>query len=240
MRTDNTQNLDLVFGNFSLEIFSQKHKILSNEEKPDPAAINKNLRAMIQGILSKHRSVSFDLKVREAAYIMVSLADEIFLNTVWEGQDFWESHMLEMHFFDSQIAGEKFFSNLDTIIDNDNIEDIPLAELYMKALSLGFKGKYRGAEDSEREINIYRRRIFNFVEKHDKSVNMSGHHIFSEDYQHTLPALRRQLLPDASMVTYLSVVFVLIFLALGTIIWIFETQPLYRELREISHMILRT
>lgn len=232
-------NLDLMFGSFCTEIFQYKDQIIQNNSNIDTRDIHKNLCLIAKNILDKQKSVSFDLKVREVVYIMVSLADEVFLNIPWDGKKYWEENMLEQHFFQTQIAGEKIFKKIDKLVAEDNIENILIAEIYMQALSLGFKGKYRGLDEADREINGYRKKLFSFVEKHDKSIDMVSHRMFSKGYSYTLPTIHRQFLPDASIINYFCAFFIFMFLVISSIVWIFETQPLYEILREISEIVLR-
>ncbi len=242
MQNDNNSNLldlDSVFGNFSIQIFEYKHQILSNTSTVDFKIIHKNLSSTVKDILDTQKSVSFEKKVREVVYIMVSLADEIFLNLQWEGKKFWEENMLERHFFGTQIAGDRIFQNIDELISKDHIENLIIAEIYMKILSLGFKGKYRGLHDAEQEINIYRKRLFAFVEKHDKSIDMVEHRMFNQQYSRTLPTINRQFLPDTSIINYICAFFIFMFLVISSIVWILETRPLNEILQEISSMILR-
>src|SRR5947209_3942754 len=59
---------------------------------------------------------------KEAQYVMVALADEIFLNTQWEGQRFWVSNLLESKIFRTHVAGELFFQRLDRLlVDRDPV-----------------------------------------------------------------------------------------------------------------------
>ena len=158
-------DLDLIFGDFCMDIFKYKTQIVQKTENLDPKVIYRNLAAKIKEILDHQKSISFELQVREVVYIMVSLADEIFLNTPWEGKKFWEDNMLEKHFFGTQIAGEKIFSNIDKLIEKNDVESILIAEIYTKALSLGFRGKYRDDAEHDKPIDVYRKNLFNFVEK---------------------------------------------------------------------------
>ncbi len=243
MQKDNTLNINnliLVFGNFAVEVFNYKKHILNNDSQFDFKTIHKNLSKILKDILDVQKSISFEKKVREVVYIMASLADEVFLNISWEGKDYWENNMLEKHFFGTQIAGEKIFSNIQELVSKDNIENLIIAEIYMKTLLLDFEGKYRGLNDASHEINNYRRQLLTFVEKYDKSITMVEHRMFHQEYSKTLPTIHRQFLPDIYIINYICAFFIFMFLVVSSIAWILETRPLNEILMEISSIILRT
>ncbi|MBO4405274.1 MAG: DotU family type IV/VI secretion system protein [Alphaproteobacteria bacterium] len=232
-------DLDLIFGDFCTEIFKYKTQIVQKTENPDPKIIYKNLAAKIKEILDHQKSITFELQVREVVYIMVSLADEIFLNIPWDGKKYWEDNMLEKHFFGTQIAGEKIFTNIDKLIEKNDVESILIAEIYTKALSLGFRGKYRDDAEQDKPIDVYRKNLFNFVERFDKSINMISHRMFSKEYIYTLPTINRQFLPDVSIVNYVYAFVIFMFLVISTVVWLVETRDLHEILQEISAIVLR-
>lgn len=89
-----------------------------------------------------------------AKYAVVALADEVALNTDWDGADTWELDLLEQHYFGQAMAGQEFF---------DRVEQIPpgndqLAEVYFRCLALGFKGRYRNRPEERHEMlqRLYR------------------------------------------------------------------------------------
>lgn len=232
-------NLDFVFGNFCTEIFIYKDQIIHKTENLDPKVIYKNLVVKVKDIWDRQKSVTFEQQFREVIYIMVSLADEIFLNNSWDGKKYWEENMLEQRFFGTQIAGEKIFDNIEKLIEKNNAESILIAEIYMKTLSLGFKGKYRDSVEQEKLINVHRKNLFDFVERYDKSINMVSHRMFSKDYIYTLPTINRQFLPDVSVVNYVYAFVVFMFFVISSVVWFVETRDLYEVMQEISNIVLR-
>ena len=232
-------NLDSIFGSFCMELFKYKTQIVQNTANIDPKVIYKNLYTNIKGILERRKSITFEQQVREVVYIMVSLADEIFLNTPWDGKKYWEDNMLEKYFFGTQMAGEKIFSNINKLIEKNDAESLLIAEIYMKALSLGFRGKYRDDAEQDKPINVYRKALFNFVEKYDKSIHMVSHRMFSKDYTYTLLTINRQFLPDVSIINYVYAFVIFMFLVVSSVVWLIETRDLYEILQEISNIVLR-
>lgn len=232
-------DLDLVFGNFCTEIFIYKDQIVHKTGNLDPKVIYTNFVVKVKDILDRQKSVNFEQRIREVIYIIVSLADEIFLNTSWDGKKYWEENMLEQRFFGTQIAGEKIFDNIEKLVEKNDEESILIAEIYMKTLSLGFKGKYRGGVEQERLVNVHRKALFNFVERYDKSIDMISHRMFSKDYIYTLPTINRQFLPDVSVVNYVYAFVVFMFFVISSVVWFVETRDLYEVMQEISNIVLR-
>lgn len=100
-------------------------------------------------------------------YLMVGLADEIFLHIInWEHKEEWRNNLLETHLFNSYIAGEKVFRQLDQLLKESNPIYADVARIYLISLSIGFQGKYRNLSN-EGVLERYRRQLFTFVTHHD-------------------------------------------------------------------------
>ncbi len=80
----------------------------------------------------------------EALYVMVALADEVFLSLPWTGKEAWREHLLEVHFFNTHKAGEFFFEKLEKFLSADSAAHKDLGVLYLWSLGLGFQGALRG------------------------------------------------------------------------------------------------
>ena len=83
---------------------------------------------------------------REAQYVMAALADEVFLQLDWEGRNYWLSNLIESQIFQTHISGELFFQRLDRILQERDPALRELAAVYFMALSMGFRGRYRGTK----------------------------------------------------------------------------------------------
>lgn len=122
---------------------------------------------------------------REALYIMVSLADEVFLSLDWQGRKYWEDNLLESRFFNTHDAGDLFFNNLDAFLSQRDPAKKDLGEVYLMALGLGFLGKYRGVNDYG-DIRRYLRQLYTFVHHRDLKLFEDPERLFPEAYMHTL------------------------------------------------------
>ncbi|UNM06507.1 MAG: DotU family type IV/VI secretion system protein [Holosporaceae bacterium] len=118
----------------------------------------------------------------EAQYIMVSLADEMFINLNWAGKEEWEDNLLESLMYNTQDAGDKFFENLDMFLDRGHSsQTTDMAALYLIALGLGFKGKYRDAE-YEGTLAKYKERLYRYITSEDPQLLYNQSHLFPESY----------------------------------------------------------
>jgi len=163
---------------------------------------------------------------KEAQYVMVALADEIFLNTEWEGRRFWVSNLLESKIFSTHVAGELFFQRLERLlVDRDPVYR-DLAAVYLMALSLGFRGKFRG-QDDRGQLERYRRRLFQFVFRREPELESEARKVFPETYYHTLRDETKRRLPNPRAWVILLVAVILAYVALTHGIWVKLTGRLF-------------
>ncbi len=143
---------------------------------------------------------------KEAQYLMVALTDEIFLHLFeWAGKETWRTQLLEVRMFNSQIAGQRVFENLNALLNKRDPNTLELARLYLIVLFLGFQGKYRSATDpiQLQEYENYRRQLYFFItqknvdELHDRLHYEVNKRIFPDAYRVTeLKQEERQWLPS--------------------------------------------
>jgi type VI secretion system protein ImpK len=99
-----------------------------------------------------------DRDARDVAYALVALADEIGVGQAGRagpetaaqslpGDAFWRANLLQMRFFDENIAGENFFRRLETL--RRDHRRVPVLRVYYLCLLFGFQGIYVGREASE-------------------------------------------------------------------------------------------
>lgn len=173
---------------------------------------------------------------KEAQYVMVALADEIFLNTQWEGRRFWVSNLLESKIFRTHVAGELFFQRLDRLlVDRDPVYR-DLAAVYLMALSLGFRGKYRG-QDDRGQLERYRRQLFHFVFRREPELENETRHVFPEAYYHTLRQETRRRMPNPRAWVILLVAVVLAYVTMTHGIWVKLTGKLFETNEQIERTV---
>ncbi len=158
----------------------------------------------------------------QAQYVMAALADEIFLNLQWPGQETWRSNLLESKLFQSHSAGESFFERLDLLLKDKDPIFIDLARIYLNALALGFQGKHRDDLNGTVELANYRRRLLTFINQREPVLLEGKERLAPQAYTSILDQGRNQQLP------YLKR-WILVF-GLLMLLWIGGSYPLWHDL----------
>jgi type VI secretion system protein ImpK len=152
---------------------------------------------------------------------MAGLVDEIFLHIVeWDDVDIWNENLLETRLFDSYIAGEQIFRNLDKLLQERNPVYADLARIYLIALSLGFQGKHRNTSDTQ-QLDEYRQQLFKFISQREPEglyENLQFNedkHIFPQAYANTITEDNAQSLPSLRP-WFLAFILVLLSVLIGS------------------------
>ncbi|MEQ9328741.1 MAG: DotU family type IV/VI secretion system protein [Rhodospirillales bacterium] len=169
---------------------------------------------------------------REAQYVMAALADEVFLTMEWDGRESWQQNLVETRLFGTHAAGQVFFDKLERLLDSRDPAHSEVGVLYLLALALGFRGKYRGQEDGG-AIDRYKRRLFTFVARREPDLYRSARRLFPLTYGHTLDQGYKRLLPSALKWWLLTGVIVALLLVMQHAIFTGMTTELYDSLDSI-------
>ncbi len=155
---------------------------------------------------------------REAQYVMAAVADEIFLHDLeWDGRNAWKDNLLETRLFQSYVAGERFFTKLEDVLESRDPVFAELGAVYLMALTLGFRGRYRDTEDGGR-LEGYRRQLFYFVTRRQPGAEAPAH-MFAEAYGHRLAEGEAKKLPHMRRWVALLVLFFASYLLVSHILW---------------------
>jgi type VI secretion system protein ImpK len=156
---------------------------------------------------------------REAQYVMAALADEVLLHLVeWEGRRRWRDHLLEMALFQSQIAGERIFDQLDQMLSGGALAQADLAAVYLVVLSLGFRGKYRGIDDNG-ALRDYRMRLRALIRRSDPAPDDPSLPLFSDAYAYTIRHGTPARLPHTRPWLLAVAALLLIYLGVQHVLW---------------------
>lgn len=149
-----------------------------------------------QAVTAKYGGNSFaENYYEEAQFIMVSLADEVFLNLDWPGKRYWEFNLLEQRLYNTHSAGQVFFERLDRLLENKDPVRSDLAALYLNALGLGFQGKYGHFNDAG-ALSVYRKKLFIFINRREPYLFQKKIHLMPDTYAHTLEGGEAKELPN--------------------------------------------
>jgi type VI secretion system protein ImpK len=171
----------------------------------------------------------------DAQYVMAALADEVFLHLDWWGRGPWAASLLEARLFGTQVAGERIFDRIDTLLRDRDPVQRDLAAVYLMALSLGFQGRYRDSRGAHR-LEEYRRELFGFVFRRQPSLARGERRLFPRAYEHTL---RSEPPPPARRVTRWAAVLagtLLVYLVAAGMVWRDVATPV----RAAAHHLVRS
>ena len=158
--THQTLNLDLSrvsdtsrrpIDSLCTDIFLIVIRMREAEDLGDPASLVKLIRYYLE-LFEKncaHMGIHSD-DVSTVKYAMVALLDETVLSIPGACRDYWISSPLQLDYFGDNLAGEEFFRKLDKLLVEPAVKK-EIIEVYYLCLALGFEGKFRIAEPSQRE-----------------------------------------------------------------------------------------
>jgi type VI secretion system protein ImpK len=128
---------------------------------PPPESLHRRLRGFVDALFQKGQQAGFSREdVNDMAYAVVALADEVALTASEELRQFWIGRELQMHYFKENVAGEAFFTRLETLRRDPRRAEV--LRVYYLALLFGFQGRYR-VRGGELEL-------MNLVEAIDREV----------------------------------------------------------------------
>ena len=176
--------------------------------------------------------------IDDAKYLMAILTDEVFLNLKWDGIKFWRYTLLEKQLFQTEIAGDKFFSMLDNIIND--LENEEMSFLYLMVLSLGFKGKYRdlGFADSDEKLAWYKGRLCTILNPGSSRLFFPGRsHMIEACYEYTFMENDNNHLPDVRFWSFCVVSVIFLYILISYFIWLDITGELNEIMSKISEQV---
>ncbi|HYJ88765.1 MAG TPA: DotU family type IV/VI secretion system protein [Pyrinomonadaceae bacterium] len=154
----------------------------------------------------------------EARYVMAAFADEVFIRMDWEGKQTWTSNLLESTLFQSHVAGELFFEKLDQMLRDRDPAYKSLATVYLTALSLGFRGRYHGANDHGR-LRRYRQELFAFAFSRESNLTGESKIAFPDAYVQNLRQEATKKLTNPRLWLGVLGMVLLSYLAVSHILW---------------------
>ena len=108
---------------------------------PSPETVHARMRGFLDAIRDRARTRGVpDRDAQDIVYALVALIDEVALTTPEPLRSFWMSQTLQLHYFGENLAGEGFFSRLQSLLSD--VRRIEVLRVYYFCLLFGFQGKY--------------------------------------------------------------------------------------------------
>jgi type VI secretion system protein ImpK len=173
---------------------------------------------------------------REMQYVMAALADELILSSNWPGKSTWT--LLESRLFQSHASGEVFFQRLDKILHQPVTAYSDLEHIYFYALALGFRGKYRGANDHGR-LAQYRQKLYLRIYQRPEQdlIHADRPQLFSQPYRYTLEEYSARRLPGTRIWVLCLVSILGLWIAISDALWRKATAQVTAEIKRIHQDI---
>ena len=114
---------------------------------PPPELLHQRLRGFVDALLDRGPREGYQERdVRDMAYALVALADEMAQGMSENVRRYWTANLLQLRYFNENVAGDGFFTRLEAA--RRDARRIEVLEVYYLCLLLGFQGKYaiRGGE----------------------------------------------------------------------------------------------
>jgi type VI secretion system protein ImpK len=230
------------FHEFHAEVVSLKRDIFrADPPPPEPDEVKRRLVTLFEKQstdalhrLAEHEQPTF----RDAQYVMVAMADEVFLHLDWNGLGDWTRRPLEAEEpFGSHVAGERIFQRIDEIVREREAVPVELLSVYLAALALDFQGKYRysaAGSASAKEPANYRRKLAKQLEQADESSVRPATELCPAAYDATLTGTGRRGLPTLRVVLLVLLIIVLCWLFIGLSLWYYQTLEVTDQIGRIE------
>ncbi len=198
--------------------------------------IQKNLKIVIEHLAVRYANLTGGLKPHvfdEVHYIMVALADEIFLSLPFEGAQEWRLSLLEGQYFHTQIAGEVIFKKIDSLLESHDVIRYELGQIYLFALSLGFKGMYADPQEFHR-LQWYKDQLYILI-CHEVPQNfvLTSHALVDQCYTHNVVGAPSRGLVDARSWAKYALILGGLYLLTSHVLWKMMTLGVKQDINHI-------
>lgn len=140
----------------------------SNELRPKVASLLDDFVRRAERYKFNHKIVSV------AKFALASFIDETMLTNNFPLRSEWERNPLQLEYFGEQLAGNKFFEKLESMLQQPEVTQDAI-EIYYLCMLLGFKGRY-GVYEQEKLLAIMQSTANVLVKVGKmKSVELSPH-----------------------------------------------------------------
>lgn len=204
-------------------------KSVSTNAKDLAATVSFRLRNLlaVQAKIVRSSGTEVEIAAYESAqYVMASLADEIFiLEETWDGQKHFHEYLLERGLFRTASAGKTVFTRLDDLLKSRAKDTVTedLASVYLMALQLGFKGRYRGESNSD-TLNNYRSDLLQFIGIDGEATFKQR--VFNQAYKYAIADNQGHRLAPLSRWYLLLGVGAVVYVGISSVIWVLSVAKL--------------
>ncbi len=108
----------------------------------DPAELRGKFQQHLANYREKCQKIGLDnIQTEKTVYALVAAIDEAALSFGGDISSFWMISTLQFEYYHDNLAGQKFYSEFDEILNN--AANMPMAlYLYYRLMAIGFEGQY--------------------------------------------------------------------------------------------------
>lgn len=126
------------------EVFNALAQIRRADDRsqPMPEMLYQRMRSFLDRAMRRASEVGFAQQdVQDIGYALVGLTDELVMSKGGELRDYWLPRSLQLQLFNTNVAGEGFFNNLQSIRHDPGRMEV--LKVYYLCLLFGFQGQFR-------------------------------------------------------------------------------------------------
>lgn len=180
-------------------------------------AVQGPLLNLLRRLAETSETDAVDPVARQARYLMTAFADDLFTRLEWPLSEAWSASPLEWQLFQTDEAASVVFDRIEKLLGIGDPGQRELARLYLMALALGFRGKYR--EDPEGSLGRYRERLLAFAVPGAPQTGDDSLKLSPDAYQHTMAPIPGRLLPNVRRWAFVAMVVVALVGVLSFPLW---------------------
>jgi type VI secretion system protein ImpK len=173
---------------------------------------------------------------RQAQYVMVAAADEVFVQLPWSGAAHWRANLLETELFGTRSAGEAVFDRIERLLERAEPKDLELAAIYLTALALGFRGRY-GDRPDYGAVDRYKHRLYQLIFTKSPDLTDPFRKLLPQCYDATMTVGTGRKLRSPRIWWWAAAGVVAMWLLLSQAVWMNLTAPLHDRIKAIQDQI---
>lgn len=229
--------------------FQEFYKVIYHSAKAATRVSEQNAMSTVQALSQKicalieaqdldlRRLGSLNIEIEhQNRYLKAILADEILLNTDWEGKKYWGHFLVETTLFQTSCAGDKVFDDIERLLEKQDAALKPCALLYLYVLSLGFEGRFRDTP-KRNQISQYRKQLYQFVYQRKADIEGRITPLSEQAYLSTLSNFPKSPKSKWSRNNILFLLVIFILLTISEFVWLLETWPIRKTLNNLSYEV---
>jgi len=173
---------------------------------------------------------------RQAQYVMIAAADEVFVRLPWSGAAHWGANLLETEHFGTRCAGEAVFDRVDKLLERSDPKDVELAAVYLTALALGFRGRY-GDGDDRGSIDRYKQQLYQFIFSKRPDLTDPFRKLLPQCYDATITTGAGRKLRSPRVWWWAAAGVIAVWIVISQLVWMNLTGPLHDRMTAIQSQI---